>query len=382
MCNRTDGERVTDYNALMDVRPDSSLPGRGAAANPGNRFEAAHAAPNPDGYSEFENEDPQGAHRSHPLTQFLPDHTRGILAHNDSPDVGFSTSVNPYRGCEHGCIYCYARPTHEYLGFSAGLDFETRILVKHDAAKLLRAALMHPKYEPETIAFSGVTDCYQPIERKLQLTRQCLAVLAEFANPAGIVTKNHLVTRDIDILQSLARQNAASVIISITTLDARLTRIMEPRTSVPRDRLAAIRELADAGIPVGVIVAPIIPALTDHELPAILKAAADAGASYAAHTPLRLPLGVADLFTDWLGRHFPDRQAKVLNRIRAIRGGQLNDPKFGSRMKGSGEFAKSIHDLFQVACQRAGIPLRGPALSTAHFHRPMVAGQQLPLFGP
>ena len=222
-------------------------------------------------------------------TQFFKDHSKTVIARNDSPDVGFSASLNPYRGCEHGCIYCYARPTHEYLGFSAGLDFESKIMVKEDAPELLRAELLSPKWQPQVIFMSGVTDCYQPVERKLKLTRRCLEVLAEFRNPVFIITKNRLVTRDIDLLSELARHQAAAVWLSITTLDPELRKVMEPRTSPPAARLAAIRELAQAGIPVGVNVAPVIPGLTDHEMPAILQAAAEAGATAAGYTVVRLP---------------------------------------------------------------------------------------------
>ncbi len=335
-------------------------PARGAAGNPANRFEKIHLEPDTDWDPEEE---------SLPTTQFLRDHTATIIARNDSPDLGFEASVNPYRGCEHGCIYCYARPTHEYLGFSAGLDFETRIMVKERAPELLRAELSSPKWKPQVIAMSGVTDCYQPVERRLKLTRGCLEVLADFRNPVGIVTKNHLVTRDIDVLSELARHQAVVVFVSVTTLDTDLRKVMEPRTSPPAARLAAIEALARAGIPVGVLVAPVIPGLTDHEIPAILSAAVKAGARFAGHVVLRLPYAVAPLFEDWLGRHFPDRKNKVLNRIRSIRGGKLNNAQFGSRMTGEGIFADQIHQMFKVACRKAGIADNHLELSTAHFRR-------------
>jgi DNA repair photolyase len=240
--------------------------GRGATDNPVNRFEKIHIEPDAD----WNPDDEYGGCPQGPRTQFFKDHSKTLITRNDSPDVGFMASLNPYRGCEHGCIYCYARPTHEYLGFSAGLDFESKIMVKEDAPELLRAELMSPKWQPQVIFMSGVTDCYQPVESRLKLTRRCLEVLAEFRNPVFIITKNRLVTRDIDLLSELARHNAAAVWLSITTLDAELRKLMEPRTSPPLARLAAIRELAQAGIPVGVNVAPIIPGLTDHEMPAIL----------------------------------------------------------------------------------------------------------------
>jgi DNA repair photolyase len=341
----------------MDSEP---IKGRGAADNPANRFERLHYESNEDGPSE---------ERPAPATQFFKDQTQSIIATNDSSDVGFNASINPYRGCEHGCVYCYARPYHEYLGMSMGLDFETKILVKEDAPKLLRKELNSPKWEPQTLGISGVTDAYQPIERHLQLTRRCLEVLAEFRNPIGIVTKNRLVTRDIDILQRLAEHRAACVAIAVTTLDAELARVMEPRATMPAGRLQAIRELTDAGIPTTVLVAPTIPGLTDHEMPAILSAAREAGACQAGFVMLRLPHGLGDLFTNWLDQHFPEKKDKVLSRIRAMRGGELNDNRFGYRMKGDGIIADTVRQLFEVTCKKLGFPGR-PKLSTAAFRRP------------
>jgi DNA repair photolyase len=343
---------------------------RGAAENPPNRFERLSLERDPDW-----NDPDEPA----PQTQFFKDHSDSIIITNDSPDVGFEASVNPYRGCEHGCIYCYARPFHEYLGFSAGLDFETKIMVKQNAPELLRRELSSPKWKPKVIALSGVTDCYQPIERKLKLTRRCLEVLAEFRNPAVIVTKNHLVTRDVDVLTELARRDAAAVFVSVTTLDAELRKVMEPRTSPPAGRLSAIETLCKAGIPTGVLVAPVIPGLTDHEMPSIINAVVKAGAKFAGYVVLRLPHAVAPLFEQWLARHFPDRKEKVLNRIRAIRGGGLNDPRFESRMTGEGIFAEQIEAMFKIACRKAGIEGTRPKLSVACFQRP--AGRQLELFG-
>ncbi|MEX2639389.1 MAG: PA0069 family radical SAM protein, partial [Balneolales bacterium] len=301
------------------------------------------------------------------------------LSKNDSPDIGFNYSMNPYRGCEHGCIYCYARPTHEYLGYSAGFDFESRILVKKNAPQLLREQLGHRKWRPEIIVLSGVTDCYQPVERKLELTRACLKVLAEFKNPFSIITKNHLVTRDIDILTEMAADHAVKVCLSITTLEADLARVMEPRTSVPLRRLEAIRKLSEAGIPVGVMVAPVIPALTDHEMPAIIKAAAQAGAETAGYVVLRLPFAVKPLFEDWLGNHFPDRKDKIISRIQEMRGGRMYDSTFGSRMRGEGEFASQINQVFKMACRKAAISNSSAPLSTAAFRNP--DHNQLSLFG-
>jgi DNA repair photolyase len=348
------------------ARDPRALKGRGTAANPRNRFEVLEFVPD----DEARDPDDPG-----PRTLFLRDASRTIIARNDSPDISFDASVNPYRGCEHGCIYCYARPTHEYLGFSAGLDFETRILVKRDAPELLRKALSAPRWQPQVIAISGVTDPYQPAERRLRVTRGCLEVLADFRNPVSLITKNHLVTRDVDLLAELAAHGAAAVTLSITTLDTALQRVMEPRTATPERRLAALRTLRDAGIPAGVMVAPVIPGLNDEEIPAILRAAAAAGAVSAGWQPLRLPHGVAALFVDWLERHYPDRKERILNRLRQIRGGRLNDPAFHSRFRGAGEYASQIAALFDTARRRAGIAERRPALSTAAFRRPAKGGQ-------
>lgn len=343
--------------------------GRGASINPANRFEALHLEE--DLHDEIDQD-------SRPIkTIFLRDSSRSIVARNNSPDVGFEASVNPYRGCEHGCVYCYARPTHEYLGFSAGTDFESRIMVKTDAPQLLEAELSSRKWRPQVIAISGVTDPYQPVERRLKITRGCLEVMARFRNPVAIITKNRLVTRDADLLGELAAFSAAAVNISVTSLDEKLQRVLEPRTSPPQARLEAISELSAAGVPVGVMVAPIIPGLTDHEMPAILEACVKAGAQFAGYTIVRLPFAVAPLFERWLDEHFPDRKEKVLGRIRAIRGGsKLNDPRWQSRIKGQGIFAEQIASFFEVGCRRAGIGPR-PKLSSASFRR---ASGQLDLF--
>jgi DNA repair photolyase len=352
---------------------EPKLPRRGAAENPPNRFERLAIVADPD-HADL---DPDGEAPRDPRTEFLRDASRSVLARNQSPDIPFDASINPYRGCEHGCAYCYARPTHEYLGFSAGLDFETRILVKEDAPALLRRELSAKRWTPQVVALSGVTDCYQPIEGRLRITRRCLEVLCEFRNPVTVVTKSALVARDADVLAELARFGAAAVWISITTLDAKLQRALEPRASRPESRLRAVEALARAGVPVGVMVAPVIPGLTDHEIPRILAAAAGAGARFAGRVVLRLPYGVADLFEAWLGRHAPLRKEKVLARIAALRGGRRNDPRFGSRLRGEGVFADEIADLFALGCRRAGISSRGPTLSTAHFRKP--AGAQLAL---
>jgi DNA repair photolyase len=357
------------------MQTDRPPRGRGAVGNPSGRFERLSYDPESDVVTgAFDEDDPTGSLR----TELYRDPTREILAHNESPDVGFDTSVNPYRGCEHGCIYCYARPTHEYLGLSAGLDFESRIFVKEDAPQLLRRELSKPGWRPRVIALSGVTDPYQPAERRLCLTRRCLEVLAAFSNPVVVVTKSHLVTRDVDLLRALAQVGAALVLISLTTLDAELARRLEPRASRPGRRLDAIRTLAASGIPVGVLVAPVIPALNDSEIPALVTAAAAAGARSAGYVMLRLPHGLKQLFADWLAHHYPGRKDKVLHRIQEIRAGRLNDPRFGSRMKGEGVFAGQIEAMFELAVRRAGIERRSLELSTQAFRRP--GDTQLNLF--
>ena len=347
--------------------------GRGVALNPANRFEKTRSERDPDDADQW-NPDEIPA----PTTEFLPDATKSIITFNDSPDIPFEASLNPYRGCEHGCSYCYARPYHEYLGMSAGLDFESRILVKHDAPALLRQELSSPKWKPQVLVMSGVTDCYQPAERGFRVTRGCLEVLAEFRNPVGIITKNRLVARDADVLGELAKHRAAVVTVSITTLRQDLAAALEPRASAPRARLAAIRTLTDAGVPVGVNVAPVIPGLNDHEIPAILRAAADAGAVRAAYTVVRLPYAVKDLFSAWLDRHAPAAKHKVLTAIASCRDGGLNDPRFGSRMRGEGPVAQMIADQFRLHRERVGLDRDWPELSTAAFRPPH--GRQLSIF--
>src|SRR4051812_45377036 len=333
--------------------PSPAIHGRGASWSPSNRFEKLHVDLGDEDVVQI---DPTSAEEEKPRreTQFFRDQTKTIIARNSSPDVGFETSINPYRGCEHGCIYCFARPTHEYLGMSAGLDFESRIVVKHEAPRLLEEELSSPKWKPQLLMMSGVTDCYQPIERKLGLTRACLEILAKFRNPVGILTKNRLVTRDIDVLSDLASHQAAAVNLSVTTLDPKLQRILEPRTSPPAARLDAVAQLRDAGIPVGVMVAPVIPGINDHEVPAIVEACGKAGAKFAGHVLLRLPWAVAPLFERWLDEHFPERKAKVLARVRHTRGGdKLYDSRWRKRQTGEGIFAEQIATMFEVSCRRA-----------------------------
>jgi DNA repair photolyase len=346
------------------------IQGRGSAYNPGNRFERLTLDQQSD---EFREEAPERKIE----TIYYRDSSRTILAKNDSPDIPFTYSVNPYRGCEHGCVYCYARPSHEYLGFSSGLDFESRIMVKMDAAQLLNEALQDHRFKPQVIALSGNTDCYQPIERKLELTRACLEVFLKYRNPVGIITKNAIVTRDLDVLQKMARHNLVAVTISVTTLDASLASRMEPRTSIPEKRLEAIRELSRAGIPTCVNVAPIIPELTDDEIPRILQAAADAGATFAGYILLRLPYAVKDLFREWLEREVPSKAGKVMGRIEDVRSGNSTDPRFHTRMTGEGQFAEAIKTLFEASCNKYGLNKKDFALSTAHFQRP----GQISLFG-
>jgi len=363
--------------------PSPAIRGRGASWSPANRFEKLHVDLSDVDVVQADREDESPLNgddvskdRPRRETQFFRDGTKTIITHNNSPDVGFETSLNPYRGCEHGCIYCYARPTHEYLGFSAGLDFESKIMVKTNAPELLRMELESPRWEPQTLVMSGVTDPYQPVEKKLRITRGCLEVLAKFRNPVAIITKNRLVTRDIDLLRELAGCNAVAVNISVTSLDPKLQRVLEPRTSSPEARLDTIRQLRATGIPAGVMVAPIIPGLTDHEVPKILEACAEAGAQFAGYTIVRLPWAVAPLFEHWLDEHFPDRKEKVLGRIRHLRGNRLNNSQWRTRMTGEGIFAEQIASLFEVGCRRAGIGAR-PRLSTAAFRRKR---EQLTLF--
>jgi DNA repair photolyase len=364
------------FRPVVEETPQSYAPihGRGASWSPANRFEKLHVDLRD---TDFADVDPGAEERPRRATQYFRDGTKSIITRNTSPDVGFETSLNPYRGCEHGCIYCYARPTHEYLGFSAGLDFESKIMVKTSAPDLLRAEMESPSWRPQTLVMSGVTDPYQPIERKLRITRGCLEVLAKFRNPVAIITKNRLVTRDIDLLCELAKYNAIAVNLSVTSLDRNVQRVLEPRTSSSQARLDAIRQLRNARIPVGVMVAPVIPGLTDHEIPKILDACAKAGAQFAGYTIVRLPWAVAPLFEHWLEEHFPDRKEKVLGRIRHLRGDRLNNSQWHTRMTGEGIFSEQIASLFKVGCRHAGIGER-PKLSCESFERSIT---QLRLFG-
>ncbi|MBI1314042.1 PA0069 family radical SAM protein [bacterium] len=360
---------------MTDQRPEAH--GRGAQLNPPNRFESVRRV---DEFEQLDADDDYFEQLRSVPTEYLPDESRSIVSENDSPDVPFRYSVNPYRGCAHGCSYCYARPTHEYLGLSAGLDFESKIFVKLRAPQLFRDWLARDAWSPELIVFSGVTDCYQPAERDYRLTRQCLEVAAEARQPVGIITKNALVARDIDVLSDLAHNNLVAVNLSVTTLDRSLCRILEPRTSSPEARLRTVNELAAAGIPVNVMVAPVIPGLTDSEMPVILQAAAEAGASSAAYTLLRLPLAVEPIFLEWLDRHRPDEKPRIESRLRACRGGELSESTFGQRMRGSGEIATQIAQTFRIFSRKFALDRERPELSTEHFRPPKPSNGQLRLF--
>ncbi len=357
-----------------EKQPRPELRRRGATANPPNRFHPISLDWDPEW---LEQERINGELPSKVATEYFDDTSRSVLARNDSPDVGFEFSLNPYRGCEHGCAYCYARPTHEYLGFSAGLDFETRIMVKRDAAALLAKELAVPGWEPQPVALSGNTDCYQPVERRLGLTRACLEVFRERGNPVQIITKGALVLRDLDILRTMAADGLAAVAISVTTLDQPLSLKMEPRAAVPAKRLEVIEKLAAAGISTGVNVSPVIPGLTDHEMPSILTEAAARGANWARYIMLRLPRGVEGIFLEWLEEHCPSRVGKVTSAIREVRDGELSDSRFRTRMRGEGVRADAIADIFRIHCAKLGLELQPPAPSLSRFRAPETAQQSL-----
>ena len=350
--------------------------GRGAGANESGRFERHQRDVFDDGWDTIEESSP------HLNTTYTRDSARTILARNDSPDIPFDRSINPYRGCEHGCIYCFARPTHAYLGLSPGLDFESRIFVKEDAADLLRAELARPSYECRTIALGANTDPYQPAEKKFQITRRVLEVLREMRHPVSIVTKSALVARDIDILAEMAKQRLASVALSVTTLDRKLARAMEPRAATPQRRLDTICTLSNAGIPVCILASPMIPALNDSELDAILEAGAAHGAVNAGAILLRLPLELGPLVEDWLNRHYPDKAKHVLSLVRQARGGKIYSSEWGQRMTGSGPYADLLQLRFEKACKRLGLNQRRASyeLDTTLFRKPAKAGDQLSLF--
>lgn len=355
--------------------------GRGAGLNPGNRFESTRLHVLGE-HLDDQLRDAQGndAGPARVPTQVIPDKTRSLINHITSPDVPFEWSINPYRGCEHGCIYCYARPDHERLGYSCGLDFETRIIAKFDAPKILARELAHPRWKGDPIAMCGDTDCYQPIERELRITRGCLEVMAQCRQPVSIITKNRLVLRDLDLLADMAGHGVARVALSVTTLDPDLAMKMEPRASSPRDRLAAIAGLAAAGVPVMAMVAPIIPGLNDREVPAILKAVAEAGARASGYALVRLPYQVKVLYEDWLRRQFPQRAEHALSLLRQTRDGHLYDARRGQRMRGSGPVAEQIRKVFRLFARKHGLDRSLPPHNPSAFRRAMPNGQ-MDLFG-
>jgi DNA repair photolyase len=351
--------------------------GRGASLAPPNRFETTRSEAD---YEQLAADDELLAGEQRLPTVFLPDNATSLIRENDSPDIPFRYSLNPYRGCEHGCAYCYARPTHETLGMNAGIDFESQVLVKHDAVSLLRRELNKKSWQCEPIMISGVTDCYQPAERKFKLTRGILEVMLEAHQPVCLITKNSLVLRDVDLLAGLAAKKLVGVAISVTTLDAELARTLEPRTATPAAKLRAIRELAAAGVPVRAMVAPIIPGLTDSEIPAILQAVKEAGALAAGYTMLRLPLAVAPIFQAWLQQHRPQAAARIESLIRDMRGGKLNDSRFGSRMRGRGAYADGIARSFELFRDRLGLNAPWESLDCSQFRPPELSSGQLRLF--
>ena len=354
---------------MIEARPDRPLKGRGAVSNRSGRYEAYERIATFDGWEAGRPE----AGQVRPATSVARDGSRRVIARNQSPDVPFDRSINPYRGCEHGCIYCFARPTHAWLGLSPGLDFETKLFAKPDAAALLRAELASPSYRPAVLALGTATDPYQPVERALEITRALLAVLHETRHPVAIVTKSPLVTRDLDILAPMAALGIVRVLISVTTLDGALARTLEPRAAAPKRRLAAISQLAEAGVPVGVLAAPMIPALNDAELERILEAAAAAGARSAGYVLLRLPLEIKALFEEWLEAHYPERKAKVLKLVRETRGGKLYEPQWGLRMRGRGVYAELLEKRFRAACRKSGLARGEWELDETRFRRPAVA---------
>jgi DNA repair photolyase len=347
--------------------------GRGASSNASGRYEPQSRVVFDDGWQSLEELPPF-------QTLVQEERARKIITRNDSPDIGFDRSINPYRGCEHGCIYCFARPTHAYQGLSPGLDFETKLFVKPDAHELLARELADPDYQPKMIAMGTNTDPYQPIERKWRVTRRILEVLRDTNHPVGIVTKSALITRDLDILSEMAAKGLAKAALSITTLDRHLARAMEPRAATPPRRLETIRALANAGVPTAVMVAPVVPAINDSEIERILDAAADAGATEAGYVMLRLPFEIKDLFREWLREHFPDKYNHVISLVRDLHGGKDYDSTWGKRQVGSGPYAWSVGRRFELACRRLGLNRRRQRLTTALFKRPTPKGGQLDLF--
>jgi DNA repair photolyase len=357
--------------------PPRARKGRGASSNPDGRFESHTHHAISDGWEQAGGEPEQ---TRAPCTTLTPDKAKSVISRNDSPDVGFRLSINPYRGCEHGCVYCFARPTHAYLGLSPGLDFETKLFYKAHAATLLEKELRRPSYRCSPIALGINTDAYQPAERRLKITRGILKVLHDFNHPVTIVTKSALVRRDLDLLVPMAQKNLAQVFFSITTLDSNLSRCLEPRTTAPRGRLQAMRTLSAAGVPVGVMTAPIIPVLTDPELESILVASREAGAESAGYVMLRLPHEVKALFREWLSHHAPLKAHHVMSVVQALRGGKDYDATFGERMRGTGLFAELIARRFSLACKRLGLNRHQRELDISAFAPVVHSGAQLTLF--
>ena len=367
---------MTSVRTPRGVIPILPLKGRGAASNRASRFDAWDRQVDGD----FVDASLSDELPPDPRTQVTEQSARTIISRNQSPDIPFEQSVNPFQGCEHGCVYCYARPTHAYLGLSPGLDFETRLYAKTNAAEVLEKELSKPGYVPSLIALGANTDPYQPIERRLEITRSILRVLSAFNHPVGITTKSSLVERDVDILGPMAAKRLVRVFISITTLDHDLARRMEPRATAPKRRIQTVRALAEAGIPVGVLVAPLIPALTDHDLETVLGASANAGADSAGYVMLRLPLELHDLFVEWLEANYPLRAKHVMSLVQQMREGKYNDPNFGTRMRGTGKFADLIEQRFEVACKRLKLNARDLTLDTSLFAVPRSANGQFSLF--
>lgn len=357
------------------VRGNAGVKRRGAGIDPPNRFERIH----------IDRSEETASHASTASLKILPteifrDDSKSVVTENKSPDIRFRYSLNPYRGCEHGCTYCYARPTHENLGWSAGLDFETKILAKPEAPRLLRDFLSRSSYECEPIVLSGVTDPYQPIERRLRITRQCLEVMLECRQPVEILSKNRLILRDLDLLRALAQQNLLHVTLAVTTLDERLQHEMEPRASSPLGRLDVMKQLSAAGIPVRLLIAPLIPGLTDHEIPTILKSAKLCGAVSASYVMLRLPYAVKDVFLEWVERTYPQKAQRIIDRVRQVRTGKLNDSYFGTRMRGTGWLAEDIEKLFTLFARKQGLDGAMPDLDRWSFAAPVASSGQLTLF--
>jgi DNA repair photolyase len=356
----------------MNSRP-RALKGRGALSNPLGRFDAREISAVDDGW--YMEGEPDSI-----ATTLEPDKARGVITTNDSPDIPFESSINPYRGCEHACPYCYARPSHAYMGLSPGLDFETRLFYKADAQRTLESELARPGYACKPIMLGANTDPYQPVEKRMKVTRSILEVLARTRHPVAVITKSATVLRDLDLLTDLARDNLVSVSVSVTTLDDDLKRRLEPRAASPAARIRTLAALAAAGVPCGVMVAPVIPAITDHEMERILEASAGAGARWAGYVLLRLPYEVKSLFREWLAEHYPDRAAHVMSLIHEMRGGRDNDPRFGSRMRGAGPYAQLLRNRFKLACQRLKLNSTArSSLDTTRFQPPGPAGAQLRL---